>query len=65
VKAHRSQLGVAGALAGLLSVILTACGGGGTSTATSSTPKIGVVLTYNLPGFWSNYLAYEQKTEAD
>src|SRR5499427_9000198 len=52
-----SQLGVAGALAGLLSVTLTACGGGGTSTATSSTPKIGVVLTFNLPGFWSNYLS--------
>ena len=65
VKADRRQLGIAGALAGLLSLILGACGGGGTSTATSSTPKIGVVLTYNLPGFWSNYLAYEQKTETD
>jgi simple sugar transport system substrate-binding protein/ribose transport system substrate-binding protein len=53
-----------GGLIGLLGAVLTACGGGASSTATSTAPKIGVVLTYNLPGFWSNYLSYEQKTES-
>jgi simple sugar transport system substrate-binding protein/ribose transport system substrate-binding protein len=46
-------------------VVLAACGGGSsTGTTSAAVPKIGVVLTYNLPGFWSNYLSYEQKTEA-
>jgi ribose transport system substrate-binding protein len=35
-----------------------ACGGSSTP-ATGGVPKIGVVLTYNLPGFWANYLKYE------
>ena len=26
--------------------------------------SIGVVLTYNLPGFWANYLQYESKAES-
>jgi simple sugar transport system substrate-binding protein/ribose transport system substrate-binding protein len=44
--------------------LLAACGsssGGGSGT--SSLPKIGVVLTYNLPGFWGNYLSYESQYE--
>jgi len=51
----------------LLSLAVTACGGGGASSSgtSSSPPKIGVVLTYNLPGFWSNYLTYESKAESD
>ncbi len=40
-----------------------ACGGSGTSGGTPS-PKIGVVLTYNLPGFWGNYLKYEDLYKA-
>ena len=56
VKAIRVQ-----ALA-LLAAAMVACGGGGaTSGGGSSTPKIGVVLTYNLPGFWGNYLKYEDQ----
>jgi ABC-type sugar transport system substrate-binding protein len=33
----------------------------GTNSSGGTTPsaKIGVVLTYNLPGFWANYLKYE------
>jgi ribose transport system substrate-binding protein len=41
--------------------VLAACGGGSGSSGTSSAPKIGVVLTYNLPGFWGNYLKYEEQ----
>jgi ABC-type sugar transport system substrate-binding protein len=45
--------------------VLAACGSsGGGGNATSSTPKIGVVLTYNLPGFWGNYLSYESQYES-
>jgi ribose transport system substrate-binding protein len=41
---------------------LAACGSSGNAaTGGSSTPKIGVVLTYNLPGFWGNYLKYEDQ----
>ena len=42
---------------------LAACGGSTSTTANggSSAPKIGVVLTYNLPGFWGNYLKYEDQ----
>jgi ribose transport system substrate-binding protein len=50
------------ALAGLAALtMLTACGtGSSTSNGGTTTPmKIGVVLTYNLPGFWGNYLKYE------
>ena len=45
-------------------MVLAACGGGGTSSGTSGPPKIGVVLTYNLPGFWGNYLSYEKTYES-
>jgi ribose transport system substrate-binding protein len=42
---------------------LTACGS--TSTSTAGGPaKIGVVLTYNFPGFWGNYLKYESTYES-
>src|SRR4029077_19355164 len=43
--------------------VLAACGGGSGNSGTSSLPKIGVVLTYNLPGFWGNYLSYESQYE--
>jgi len=42
---------------------VVACGGSNSSGG-SSTPTIGVVLTYNLPGFWGNYLKYESTYEA-
>jgi ABC-type sugar transport system substrate-binding protein len=48
-----------GAVAAL--AVLAACGGGSGNSGTSSSPKIGVVLTYNLPGFWGNYLKYEDQ----
>ena len=51
------RLQVLGSLA--LVATLAACGNGGTSSGGTSTPKIGVVLTYNLPGFWGNYFKYE------
>jgi D-arabinose 1-dehydrogenase-like Zn-dependent alcohol dehydrogenase len=47
-----------GALAGV-AVFALACGGSSTTGNTTTAPKIGVVLTYNLPGFWANYLKYE------
>ncbi|HYW24792.1 MAG TPA: hypothetical protein VE953_11560, partial [Terriglobales bacterium] len=65
MNAHRRPHRVAVGLVGLLVGVVAACGGTSGSNASSSTPKIGVVLTYNLPGFWSNYLSYEQKTESD
>jgi len=44
--------------------LLAACGSSGNGTSTTSGPvKIGVVLTYNLPGFWGNYLSYESQYE--
>lgn len=49
------------AVAALLAV---ACGGNNSSGGSSSTPTIGVVLTYNLPGFWGNYLKYESQYES-
>jgi ABC-type sugar transport system substrate-binding protein len=54
-----------GALAAV--AILAACGssGGGGGTSNSGPPKIGVVLTYNFPGFWGNYLSYESKYESE
>jgi ribose transport system substrate-binding protein len=45
-------------------VLAVACGGGTSSGGGSTTPKIGVVLTYNLPGFWGNYLKYESTYES-
>lgn len=65
MNAHRGPHRVAMGLVGFLVAVVAACGGASVSTTSSSTPKIGVVLTYNLPGFWSNYLSYEQKTESD
>jgi simple sugar transport system substrate-binding protein/ribose transport system substrate-binding protein len=65
VNAHRRPLRIIGGLLGLLSVVVAACGNASSTTTPSSTLRIGVVLTYNLPGFWSNYLAYEKKTESD
>jgi ribose transport system substrate-binding protein len=40
---------------------LAACGGAAAPSTSSSVPKIGVVLTYNLPGFWGNYFKYEDQ----
>jgi ribose transport system substrate-binding protein len=65
MKTRRVRFRIIGCLLGLASLMVAACGGSSTSGGGSAPPKIGVVLTYNLPGFWSNYLAYEQKTEAD
>jgi simple sugar transport system substrate-binding protein/ribose transport system substrate-binding protein len=45
-----------------VAVLALACGGG-TTGGTTSKPKIGVVLTYDLPGFWGNYLKYESQFE--
>ena len=47
----------------MAAVLATACGSSTTTTTTASIPKIGVVLTYNFPGFWGNYLSYEAKYE--
>ncbi|HEX7264499.1 MAG TPA: sugar ABC transporter substrate-binding protein [Candidatus Dormibacteraeota bacterium] len=54
-----------GALAAV--ALLAACGSSGSSGSTSNSgpPKIGVVLTYNFPGFWGNYLSYESKYESE
>ena len=52
------------ALVAVTAVGVVACGGSGSSSGSSSTPKIGVVLTYNLPGFWGNYLKYESTYES-
>jgi ABC-type sugar transport system substrate-binding protein len=46
-----------------VAVLAVACGSSSTTTTTTSVPKIGVVLTYNFPGFWGNYLSYEGKYE--
>ena len=44
---------------------LAACGSNNnTATGGNTTAKIGVVLTYNLPGFWGNYLKYEDQYKA-
>jgi len=55
------RIRAAGATAAV-AVMAVACGGSST-TATTSVAKIGVVLTYNLPGFWGNYLKYESQYE--
>jgi ribose transport system substrate-binding protein len=62
LRAHgrRIQAGV-GAVAAL--AVLAACGSSPSNTTTSGPAKIGVVLTYNLPGFWGNYLKYESTYE--
>jgi ribose transport system substrate-binding protein len=48
----------AGAAVALLAV---ACGGSSSNGGGTTSTKIGVVLTYNLPGFWGNYLKYEDQ----
>ena len=58
-----SRFKVPGLLA-TVAVVALACGGSSNSGGGSSTPKIGVVLTYNLPGFWGNYLKYESQYES-
>ena len=55
------RLRATGAMAAV-AVLALACGGSSPSTG-SSKPKIGVVLTYNLPGFWGNYFKYEATYE--
>jgi len=63
LRAHGNQIRVMGAVAAV--AVLAACGTtNGTGGTTSSTPKIGVVLTYNFPGFWGNYLSYESQYES-
>jgi ribose transport system substrate-binding protein len=64
LRAHGNQIRVMGAVA--VVAVLAACGStnGTGGTTTSSTPKIGVVLTYNFPGFWGNYLSYESQYES-
>jgi ribose transport system substrate-binding protein len=55
----------ASGLVAVAAILAVACGGSGnTGGGTSSTPTIGVVLTYNLPGFWGNYLKYESQYES-
>jgi len=60
MRSHANRLQALGALA--IVTTLAACGGTSSNAGGgSSKPKIGVVLTYNLPGFWSNYLKYEDQ----
>jgi ribose transport system substrate-binding protein len=58
-----SRIRATGATAAV-ALLAVACGGTNTP-GTSGPPKIGVVLTYNLPGFWGNYLKYEDKYKAE
>jgi ribose transport system substrate-binding protein len=44
----------------MAALVMVACGGN-TPSGNTAAPKIGVVLTYNLPGFWANYLKYEDQ----
>jgi ABC-type sugar transport system substrate-binding protein len=44
-----------------VALLALACGGNNSSGGGTASPKIGVVLTYNLPGFWGNYLKYEEQ----
>src|SRR6266851_2115861 len=64
LRAHfGSHVRATGAMAAV-AVLALACGGG-TTGGTTSKPKIGVVLTYNFPGFWGNYLKYEAQYESE
>src|SRR6266851_4866698 len=64
LRAHfGSHVRATGAMAAV-AVLALACGGG-TTGGTTSKPKIGVVLTYNFPGFWGNYLKYEAQYETE
>ena len=49
----------------VVAALLAVACGGTASPGGSTTPKIGVVLTYNLPGFWGNYLKYEAQYEKE
>src|SRR5258708_2502785 len=53
-----SQIRAAAATAAI-GVFRGACGGPHNTGGTAPSAKIGVVLTFNLPGFWGNYLKYE------
>ncbi|HEX2647111.1 MAG TPA: hypothetical protein VHO95_07770, partial [Candidatus Dormibacteraeota bacterium] len=57
------RIRITGAVAAA-ATLAVACGSSGSNSGSSSTPKIGVVLTYNLPGFWGNYLKYEGQYES-
>ena len=57
------QIRTTGAMAAA-ALLAVACGGTSSGGGGSSTPTIGVVLTYNLPGFWGNYLKYESQYES-
>jgi ribose transport system substrate-binding protein len=62
LRAHiGSRIRATGATAAV-ALLAVACGGSNTPVA-GGPPKIGVVLTYNLPGFWGNYLKYEAQYE--
>jgi ribose transport system substrate-binding protein len=62
LRAHfGSRIRATGATAAV-ALLAVACGGSSTPAA-GGPPKIGVVLTYNLPGFWGNYLKYEATYE--
>ncbi len=60
-----SRPALLGCIAVAAMTLLSACGSSANSSGGSSKPKIGVVLTYNLPGFWGNYLKYEKQYESD
>src|SRR5260370_21686839 len=55
-----SQIRAAAATAAI-AVFAVACGGTTNTGGTTPSAKIGVVLTFNLPGFWGNYLKYESQ----
>ncbi|HSS94465.1 MAG TPA: sugar ABC transporter substrate-binding protein [Candidatus Dormibacteraeota bacterium] len=59
MRAHGSHVRLMGAAAAV--AVLAACGSSGSTPGTTTPVKIGVVLTYNLPGFWGNYLKYEDQ----
>jgi ribose transport system substrate-binding protein len=61
----QSRPALLGCLAVAAMTVLSACGNSTNSNTGSGKPKIGVVLTYNLPGFWGNYLKYEKQYESD
>ena len=68
-----SRLRVLAAL-GVVAIILAACGGGTTTTGSTSASgstlapgasfKLGVSLTFNNTDFWTNYISYETKFAA-
>ena len=62
MRSHRLRT-LQAVLAAVTIAPLAACGSTSNSTGGGSA-KIGVVLTYNLPGFWGNYLKYESQYES-